>query len=98
MLYLSKNLGRPLSPLQIVEIIEATADDLGSKKVHADTVNDAPANGFDPVFGHGRINVWKALLAVANDGLSNHQPSAFPRPCWQLLGIQDIVLRNVGAR
>jgi subtilisin family serine protease len=40
-----------LTNAQVVNIIEQNADDLG----------DA---GFDPLFGHGRINVYKSILAA----------------------------------
>ncbi len=46
---------------QIINIIEATADDLG-------------ASGPDDLFGNGRINVWKALLTVVNGGLDLSDP------------------------
>ena len=54
-----------MTPHQIVRIMEATADDMGDP-------------GWDQYFGHGRINVWKALLAVVNGGLS----SAVQNPEW----------------
>ena len=73
MIYLDRNLRAPdggFTPLQIVELIESTADDLGStgRRPKAVKPNDKPADGFDVVFGHGRINAWKAMLAVANGG------------------------------
>ena len=42
-----------LSNQQVVEIIKQNADDLG-------------APGFDPYFGHGRINVYRSLVAAKN--------------------------------
>lgn len=47
-----------MSPETIIQIIEATADDLGKP-------------GFDEHFGNGRINVWKALLATVNGGVAS---------------------------
>jgi subtilisin family serine protease len=40
-----------LTNAQVVDIIEQNADDLGN-------------TGFDPLFGHGRINVYKSILAA----------------------------------
>ncbi len=54
-----------ISPQKVASIIEATADDMGSF-------------GYDEEFGHGRINVWKALLATVNGGLT----SEIPNPEW----------------
>ncbi|TEU15952.1 MAG: hypothetical protein E3J25_03285, partial [Anaerolineales bacterium] len=77
MIYLDKNffpsLPPTFTPLQIIEIIEATADDLGTteKAVNTPRPNDSPGNGRDNFFGHGRINVWKALLSVANEALAS---------------------------
>lgn len=72
--------GSRLTPLQIIELIEATADDLGTTVTGADVVrpNDRPANGRDDFFGSGRINVWKALLAVANGGTATNKATEFP--------------------
>jgi hypothetical protein len=55
------------SPVDIVEIVEFTADS---------TRNDATAEYGDPTrpnqwVGHGRINVWKAILAVVNRGIAS---------------------------
>ena len=77
MIYLDKNLraaaGR-MMPLQIIEIVEGTADDLGSTESQTASwrvrPNDAPGNGPDVFFGHGRINCWKAVLSVVNGGLA----------------------------
>lgn len=83
MVYLDRNV-RPanqrLTPLQIVELIEATADDLGTVATGAGVVrpNNKPADGLDLAFGHGRINVWKALLAVANRGTATNRTADFP--------------------
>lgn len=75
MLHLNRNLppARALSALQIIEMIEATADDLGATRSMPTFANDQPANGRDLAFGHGRINVWKALLAVANGGIDRRR-------------------------
>ena len=60
------------TPLQIIEAIEATADDLGTTITanNAFRANDQPGNGNDAYFGQGRINVWKAILAVVNRGVA----------------------------
>ncbi|MFC1588511.1 hypothetical protein ACFL54_09380, partial [Planctomycetota bacterium] len=44
-----------LNPLDIVELLEITADDIGLPQTQQ---------------GHGRINVWKALLSAANGGVA----------------------------
>ncbi|MBN1766622.1 MAG: S8/S53 family peptidase [Sedimentisphaerales bacterium] len=85
MIYLDRNMriaANRFTPLQIIEIVEATAEDLGS---NANTVinniarpNDNPGDGVDPYFGHGRINVWKAILSVANGGLATDRSVEFP--------------------
>ncbi len=87
MIFLDRNVpGRAaahrLSPLQIVELIEATAEDLGSN-ANAATAgmsrpNDNPGDGWDLFFGHGRISAWKALLSVANGGLATDRSAVFP--------------------
>lgn len=65
------------TPFQVVEIIEATADDLGTglalgPKLNDDNVpNAAPGDGPDSWFGFGRVSAWKAALAVANGGLAS---------------------------
>ena len=78
MVFLDKNsrAAPSLTPLQIIELIEATADDLGSsfEEIGVTKPNDQPNDGLDPLFGHGRINVWKALLGVANGGLASSKP------------------------
>lgn len=68
MMMLDKALGAPdFSPQQIVEIVESTADP---------TINDAaPFSTGEPTapnkwVGHGRISIWKALLAIANGGIA----------------------------
>ncbi|HID62643.1 MAG TPA: hypothetical protein EYP49_07915, partial [Anaerolineae bacterium] len=84
MIFLDRNLQPPrglFSPLQIIEILEATADDLGST-VNANNAakpNDSPGNDRDDAFGHGRINVWKAILAVANRGLARESHDVNPQ-------------------
>ncbi|MBX3054468.1 MAG: S8 family serine peptidase [Caldilineaceae bacterium] len=72
MIYLDKNLGQGLTPLQIIEMIEATADDLGTTTAAVNTTrpNNSPGDGLDAYFGHGRINVWKAILGVVNRGVA----------------------------
>ncbi len=83
MIYADRNYtsdaAKRFTPLQIIELIEATADDLGSTiTVPLRTKpNNNPNNGHDSLFGHGRINVWKALLAVANRGIA-FQTTEFP--------------------
>lgn len=87
MIYLDQHTNAPasrLSPLRIIQIIEATADDLGTT-VGGDRVtraNDTPGNGPDIYFGHGRINAWKAILAVINRGIAaeshKNAATAFP--------------------
>jgi hypothetical protein len=55
-----------LSPLQAIEIVEATAD----------AVNDGAMDTARPNWqGYGRVNVWKAFLTAANEGrlANNHQ-------------------------
>ncbi|MGB2984156.1 MAG: PKD domain-containing protein [Candidatus Bipolaricaulia bacterium] len=77
MIYLDRNLRAAaadrIQPLQIIEIIEATADDLGSTQTASRTAkpNNKPGDGFDVVFGHGRINCWKAVLSTVNGGLAD---------------------------
>lgn len=72
MIYLDKNLGQTLTSPQIIELIEATADDLGTSQAAVNTTrpNDRPGNTRDNYFGHGRVNVWKAILAVVNRGVA----------------------------
>jgi len=80
----------PLRGLEMVETVEATADDLGTTNAGAplcpavtiqcrgaaaagptaSPCNDDAGNGPDIEFGHGRINVWKAMLSVLNRGIS----------------------------
>ncbi len=65
--------------LQIVEIIKATADDLGSTSAAAPFANNDSGNGPDNNFGYGRINAWKAVLSVANGGIATqHGRTARP--------------------
>ena len=81
MLYLDRNTANRFTPLQIIELIEATADDLGTAERAAgqrSRPNNKAADGRDEFFGHGRINVWKALLAVANGGTATDVRAAFP--------------------
>ncbi|MCK4298375.1 MAG: S8 family serine peptidase, partial [Planctomycetes bacterium] len=60
----------PMSPLQVVQLIEATADDLGTTGAAPPFANDAPGNADDDRFGYGRINCWKAILSAVNGGLA----------------------------
>ena len=48
--------------VEVIDIIERTADDLG------------PA-GDDDLFGHGRVNVWKAILTLLNRGEPADEPA-----------------------
>jgi hypothetical protein len=71
-----------LTPLQTIEIVAATADDLGTTNAAAaDQIraNDAPGNGFDLHFGNGRVNIWKALLALVNRGIASESHAAAGR-------------------
>jgi len=82
LIYLDRNLntnpatGQPgiYSAQQIVEFIEATADDLGTSQMYPgqgkSARNDDPGNQDDDRFGWGRINCWKAALSVVNRGLA----------------------------
>ncbi len=75
LVYFNRNFypaGQRFSRYQVVELIEATADDLGtsSDDVDAEQKNDIPGNGADDAFGYGRINAWKAMLSAVNGGLS----------------------------
>jgi subtilisin family serine protease len=54
--------------LQIIEAIEASADDLGTTAIAAPRLNNDPGNGPDDRFGYGRVNAWKATLTVVNGG------------------------------
>jgi hypothetical protein len=66
--------------LQIVEIIETTADDLGTNRAAAPFTNNDAGNGPDNKFGWGRINAWKAMLAVSNGGISREGRSDANNP------------------
>ncbi|MBI4600801.1 MAG: S8/S53 family peptidase, partial [Planctomycetes bacterium] len=66
--------------LEVVEAIEATADDLGTLTPLAFPqvqryLGDHPGDGPDDVFGFGRINSLKALLTVINGGLPREAPT-----------------------
>lgn len=93
MIYLDQHTNVPanrLSPLQIIETIEATADDLGATRagVNVARPNNAPGNGPDPYFGHGRVNVWKGILAVVNRGVAveSHPQLAATFPSLTAIG------------
>jgi uncharacterized repeat protein (TIGR01451 family) len=69
---------------QIVEFIEATADDLGTtgpppRLGGNDAPNDKPGDGPDDRFGFGRINAWKATLSAVNAGLARESHSVGAR-------------------
>jgi hypothetical protein len=72
LIFLDQNVAAvgPFTPLQIIELIEATADDLGTNQANAPFINDNPGNGGDHRFGFGRLNAWKATLAAVNGGLA----------------------------
>ncbi|MCG8408388.1 MAG: S8/S53 family peptidase [Phycisphaerales bacterium] len=58
---------------RVADIVMATADDLGTTSAAAgDRTNNDAGNGgvSDNNFGFGRLNMWKAALSVANQGLS----------------------------
>jgi hypothetical protein len=91
MIFLDQNTqvaAKRLSPLQMIELVEVTADDLGTNVAASNSVrpNNMTGNGFDNYFGHGRINAWKAVLSVLNRGIAaeshaagSHTPAAnFP--------------------
>jgi uncharacterized repeat protein (TIGR01451 family) len=65
-----------MSPLQVVQLIEATADDLGTTAAVPPFRNDAPGNADDDRFGYGRINCWKAVLSLINGGLAEEMAYA----------------------
>ncbi len=71
--------------MRMVETVEATADDLGTSGAIVDVeelVNDMPdprqgnPHSPDDRFGWGRINAWKAMLAVVNKGLASEGRTA----------------------
>ena len=78
LIYLDDNLATvgPFSSLQIVELIEATADDLGNSSATAALLNNNPGDGSDNTFGHGRINAWKATLSAVNGGVAEESHPA----------------------
>ncbi|HVE82525.1 MAG TPA: S8 family serine peptidase, partial [Myxococcales bacterium] len=77
----------PLTPLQHIEIFEATAEEYGTTQLgnSVPKPNDHPGHpgeAPDQAFGYGRVNAWKALLSVANGGLAreSHQVGGGGRP------------------
>ncbi len=64
--------GAPADIVNVIQILEATADDLGttSNDDNVANTNDDAGNGDDKYFGHGRVNGWKAMLSVMNDGIA----------------------------
>lgn len=61
----------PFTALQIVELIEATGDDLGSTTAHPGPfINEDAGNGPDDRFGFGRLNAWKAVLSAVSGGIA----------------------------
>ncbi|MBN1995963.1 IPT/TIG domain-containing protein [candidate division KSB1 bacterium] len=74
---LSRRRSFHLNPKTIVKIIEQTADDLSPPE-------------YDPTFGNGRINVWKALLATANGGLA----STIDKPEWYGFDVRASVVAS----
>jgi len=73
LLFLDDNIGAvgPFSNFQIVEFVEATADDLGSTTAYPGAfINNDAGNGPDNHFGFGRINAWKAVLSAVNGGIA----------------------------
>ncbi len=76
-LILSRN--PTLSNAQVRSIIESTADDLGDP-------------GWDPYYGHGRINAGRALAAVPAppDPLPTPEPRPTPEPIWPA-GCEDLL-------
>jgi hypothetical protein len=60
--------------LRVAQLVMATADDLGTTNAGAgDHLNDNAGNGPDTNFGFGRLNLWKATLSIANQGLAAQQ-------------------------
>jgi hypothetical protein len=60
-----------LAPIQLIEIMEATADPIGGPTVTVGTTGGGIVIPNNQAFGHGRLNAWKALLSVANRGVAN---------------------------
>ncbi len=54
---------------RVKELVLGSADDLGTTGAPG-FVNDDAGDGPDEFFGHGRLNMWKAALSVANQGLA----------------------------
>ncbi|MEK7449574.1 MAG: S8/S53 family peptidase, partial [Planctomycetota bacterium] len=61
-----------LSPLQIIEIAESTADEIGLATITVGWKKTTTVPRQE-AFGHGRINLWKAVLSVTNSGVANHK-------------------------
>ena len=72
------SLNPQLTNAQVRELIEKNVDDLG-------------ATGWDPYFGHGRINARKALAAVAPPPQPSPTPTPHPPLAEWPAGCQDLV-------
>ena len=73
LLYLDANSAAvgPLTNFRIVQLVEATADDLGSTTAYPGPfVNNDAGDGEDNQWGYGRTNAWKAVLSAINGGIS----------------------------
>lgn len=62
--------------LRVMELVIASSDDLGNTGGGGgvNSPNNNAGNGPDTLFGNGRLNLWKAMLSVANEGLAR-QPA-----------------------
>ncbi|MCU0500542.1 MAG: S8 family serine peptidase [Anaerolineae bacterium] len=72
------SLNPQLTNAQVRELIEKNVDDLG-------------ATGWDPYFGHGRINARKSLAAVAPPPQPSPTPTPHPPLAKWPAGCQDLV-------
>jgi hypothetical protein len=68
-----------LTNVEVVNIIEETADDIGDK-------------GADNNFGHGRINLWKAILTVLNRKDTKQPKWLGINLRWAVIGVPDQIL------
>lgn len=73
-----------LTPAQVMDILRTTADDIGEP-------------GFDPKFGHGRVNYYKAVLAAqgAVPTVDTSPPTvelAMPAPGELMRGTADVLV------
>jgi uncharacterized repeat protein (TIGR01451 family) len=87
-----------LAPLQIVEIIQATADDLGTSARLNNQLrpNDMPGDGRDDFFGSGRVNLWKAILSTANGGVAGESHPGLAATFPSLRAVADTDTRWYG--